>query len=207
MVLPNSKVWKCRGTGGGKGSGRRTRKWEFAASRYQQFVFAFCNTYEFKYVKFMFVVLCVLQWMCYPKFIHINRYINVFVFMWNDLRTKKDVLNEQVVHRKHLGRQTLSTPSSSLSREPQDQKTLVTFGLVATFGNPSFERWWVSKIFSFSLWVSYVDLHSSMVVSNIFYVHPYLGKWSYLTIAYFSDELVQPPTGHDVYWKHHLECS
>ena len=42
-----------------------------------------------------------------------------------------------------------------------------------------------------------MGLHSSMVVSNIFYVHPYLGKWSYLTIAYFSDELVQPPTGHD----------
>ena len=32
------------------------------------------------------------------------------------------------------------------------------------------------------------------MVSNIFYFHPYLGKISNLTCAYFSDGLVQPPT-------------
>ena len=34
-----------------------------------------------------------------------------------------------------------------------------------------------------------------MVVSNMFYFHPAkLGKWSNLTVAYFSNGLVQPPT-------------
>ena len=34
-----------------------------------------------------------------------------------------------------------------------------------------------------------------MVVSNIFYLHPYLGKWSNLTNI-FADGLVQPPTSY-----------
>ena len=32
-----------------------------------------------------------------------------------------------------------------------------------------------------------------VVVSNILYFHPYLGKWSNLTSTYFSNGLVQPP--------------
>ena len=36
-----------------------------------------------------------------------------------------------------------------------------------------------------------------LVVSNIFYFHPYLGKIPILTFAYFSKGLVQPPTSFD----------
>ena len=38
-----------------------------------------------------------------------------------------------------------------------------------------------------------------VVVSNIFYVHPYLGTWFPFWQAYFSDGLVQPPTSYSIH--------
>ena len=57
---------------------------------------------------------------------------------------------------------------------------------------------WVGKFDSlrFDAWITGIlKDHSKMVVSNISYVHPYLGRWSNLTNN-FSDGL-KPPPSHD----------
>ena len=68
------------------------------------------------------------------------------------------------------------------------------------------ENCWKSASFGWNLVISQLD---STVVSllgggnsNIFYFHPEtLGRWSQLTVAYFSDGLVQPPTTRMSRWK------
>ena len=41
--------------------------------------------------------------------------------------------------------------------------------------------------------------YTKVVFSNIFYFHPYLGKWSKFDEHIFSDGLVQPPASIQVY--------
>ena len=64
-------------------------------------------------------------------------------------------------------------------------------------GAKTCRKWWAFN-YHINWWVYRISaINSIWVVSNIFYFHPYLGKISHLTCAYFSDGLVQPPTRYE----------
>ena len=95
---------------------------------------------------------------------------------WGDLMLQDDTKSSSYLSGQIIATSHDLTPDSGLVREITSEEQ----------GNLG----WGNTI----IWPLTRFIYHYVVVWNIFYICPFLGKWSNLTIWFFSNGLVQPPT-------------